>query len=126
MDLLYEIANVRQISGEPTRRWFSSLSIDLVVWTAGGQGPVAFQLCYDKDGRERAVTWRVGRGFDHARVDNGENIPGGYKGTPLLVADGPFPKMRVYGEFVRVADRVPASIRTFVARRLRRYPLERT
>jgi hypothetical protein len=125
MDLLYEIANVRQICGEPTRRWFASLGHDLIVWIANGDDPVAFQLCYDKGWKERAITWRAGRGFDHARVDNGESIPGGYKGTPLLVPDGPFPKARVHDEFMTVAVRVPASIKSFVARRILRYPLGR-
>lgn len=125
MDLLYEIANVRQICGEPTRRWFSSLQHDLIVWIGNGHEPIAFQLCYDKGWRERAITWRVGRGFEHAHVDNGERIPGGYKGTPLLVSDGPFPKARVLDEFMTVAARLPEPIKNFIARRMRMYPIGR-
>ena len=126
MERLYEIANVRQIAGEPRRRWFSSLEIDLIIWTERHEEVVAFQLCYDKSSAERAVTWRGDRGFDHALVDNGETALGGYKGTPLLVADGHFAKKKVHRVFLRAAADIPEWIRSFVSKRLLAYPLKRS
>jgi len=120
MDKLREMAGVRQVAGEPPRRWFSSLDLDLIVWN-DGVDVVGFQLCYDKRGTERAITWRSRRGFDHARVEDGAH--GWSRGTPLLVADGRFAKRRVHAMFLRAADEMPDALRTFVAGRLLGYPL---
>jgi hypothetical protein len=84
--MLKEVPSVRQIEGEGRRRWFTDEYFDLIVWYDRGriQG---FQLCYDKGGRERALTWR-GEGFTHHAVDTGEDDRRGFKATPILVADG--------------------------------------
>src|ERR1043165_9780304 len=121
MDGLRETPRVRQIGGEPFRRWFSSLDLDLIVWLKG-QELVGFQLCYDKQRSERAITWREGRGFDHARVDDGESGGAWSKGTPLLVADGKFDHERVKWMFFNSAEKVPRKIRGFVMAALGGYP----
>ena len=88
MDTLRELPDTRQIEGEPKRRWFNSPELDLIVWLDEDDAPVGFQLCYDKHHGERALTWRAGRGYDHAAVDDGEQTPAQHKSTPILVADG--------------------------------------
>lgn len=45
--MLRELANVRQVAGEPRRRWFFCHEIDLVLFE-DEQGICAFQLAYDK------------------------------------------------------------------------------
>lgn len=122
MSLLRELSDARQVPGEPRRRWFCSAELDLIVWVNDLQEPVGFQLCYDKLTRERAITWRAGRGFDHAAVDSGDDMPTRYKGTPILVADGIFDNNRVADTFREAGAGVPEPMRTFVADALERYP----
>ena len=54
--MLREIA-ARQVPGDPKRRWFTSPRIDLFVWLDEHDSPSGFQLCYDKESREHALTW---------------------------------------------------------------------
>ena len=64
--MLAEIQGSRQIPGEGFRRWFTDEYFDLIAWyetpAAKDARPGAmkelkgFQLCYDKTGRERALT----------------------------------------------------------------------
>lgn len=124
MSDLRELSDTRQVPGEPRRRWFCSPELDLIVWVDDADEPVGFQLCYDKLLGERALTWRAGRGFDHAAVDNGEGMPTKYKGTPILVADGAFDSRRVSDIFREASDEVSAPIRRFVTDTLGRYPQE--
>jgi hypothetical protein len=78
----------RQVPGEPPRRWFTSSDIDLFVWIDDEGAATGFQLCYDKQSREHALTWTEAAGYTHMGVDGGESRPGRYKGTPILVANG--------------------------------------
>lgn len=120
---LSEIARVRQVPGEPVRRWFASPDLDLVVWCDAAGLPVAFQLCYDKLRSERALTWKRATGFVHRAVDAGEDDAGlRYKATPILIDDGYFDAKRVVGLFMASSERVPPDIREFVAARLRQHP----
>ena len=57
MDELVEIIHVRQVPGDPRRRWFSSDDMDLIVWYDDSDAPIGFQLCYDKLRSERALRW---------------------------------------------------------------------
>jgi hypothetical protein len=70
--MLVEIRNTRQIEGEGFRRWFTDEFFDLIVWYDEKRTLVGFQLCYDKEGRERALTWTREHGFQHNRIDDGE------------------------------------------------------
>ncbi|MFW5812247.1 MAG: hypothetical protein ACOCWS_04610, partial [Alkalispirochaetaceae bacterium] len=65
--MLSEIKPVRQVPGEGFRRWFTDEEMDLIVWYDGeDQEQIeGFQLCYDKEVLERALTWRPEAGFTH-------------------------------------------------------------
>jgi hypothetical protein len=115
------LPDTRQVEGEPRRRWFSSPDLDLIVWADESGAIVGFQLCYDKTRGERALTWRVGRGYDHMGVDDGEQSPGQYKSTPILVADGFFDRERVTRLFVESSESIPQDIRTTIAELLKGY-----
>lgn len=121
MTELRELAGTRQVEGEPKRRWFSSPELDLIVWLDEADMPVGFQLCYDKTRGERALTWRAGRGYDHAAIDDGEHGPAQHKSTPILVADGRFDQARVQAIFAAASERVPEKIRSFVTERIHQY-----
>ena len=91
--MLSEINDVKQIENEGYRRWFSDNYFDLIIWY-GDEKIIGFQLCYDKQGSERSLTWIKNRGFSHNKIDDGEK-PGHTKMTPILVADGVFDKEKI-------------------------------
>jgi hypothetical protein len=101
-------------SAKPTqsgflRRWLTDDFFDLIVWYEPGGNIHGFQLCYDKQDRERAFTWQTDRGFTHSAVDGGEF---GFirKGTPILAHQGDFPSDVVRQEFLRRGMRIDPVI----------------
>jgi hypothetical protein len=120
--VLGEIEEVRQVEGEGFRRWFADADFDLIVWyTDESQARLdGFQLCYDKQSRERCVTWRNSGSYQHHLVDDGEN-PFQAKMTPVLVADGAFERDRVLGGFLDASERVDPNIVELVRRALWAY-----
>lgn len=124
MSALFEIYSVRQVAGEGIRRWFSSTSMDLFVWSDEAGRLSGFQLTYDKGVDERAFTWKQGRGYQHDRVDDGENHASSrYKETPLLRADGQPNIGRISDLLTASSANVPQEIVRFVAQRIRDFPL---
>lgn len=119
--MLREIPKVRQLKDEPTRRWFQDEHFDLVIWEDAEQ-IVGFQLCYDKSQSERAVTWQAETGFKHNAVDGGENEPGRYKATPILIADGSFDHESVATKFLGHSGSLDSSKRDFIYLKLLGYP----
>lgn len=119
--MLLEVRNVRQVPGEPRRRWFFSHEQDLMLWVDDQGRPVAFQLSYGKYRNEHAIRWKAGTGFSHYSVDDGES--GALTNdAPLLVADGLFAASRVLQRFLELAAEMPRDIAGFVAARLREHP----
>ena len=119
--MLREFIKVRQ---DPLfyRRLFTDDYFDLFLWyNSRGGKIIGFQLCYDKDGSYRALTWEPERGFNHTKVDEGDSRPGKRKGSPILVADGIFNKDRIAYRF-RVASRhMDRSLADMVYRKLKEY-----
>jgi len=124
--MLVEYRNVRQVGGEGFRRWFSDDYFDLIVWYEGTRhghrGITGFQLCYDRSGYERALTWQGGRGFSHEKVDTGEAGHLGLKSTPILVADGIFDASAIADRFREASRGIDAEIVKLVLDRLAAYP----
>ena len=79
-----------------------------------------FQLCYDKPGSQRALTWKASRGYRHERVDDGET-PGGFKMSPVLVPDGVLDTESLVRRFRSAAERIDAQVRNLVLGRLESY-----
>jgi hypothetical protein len=120
--MLKELTSVRQVNGEPYRRWFASDTMDLIVWHDDAGAPVGFQFCYDKGSAEKALTWRLESGFSHMGVDDGEgNSRLTYKSTPILVANGNFNGKRVLELLLAHGAAVPAELRQFVASSIQEY-----
>jgi tetratricopeptide (TPR) repeat protein len=101
--MLREVHDTRQPPGEPQRRCFQSPDQELVVWYAEGS-IIGFQLCYDRNGAKRALSWRQGEGFSH------------------LVAHGRCDADSVLDQFVSAAEALPADVARFVAEKLIQYP----
>lgn len=114
MALLREIRFVRQIEGERRRRWFTSDTMDLIVWIDETWAPVAFQLCYDKGKNERALTFSAEGKVSHERVDDGESDRQPLKSTPVLVAGGYFDPIRVRRLFDEASQNLPKPVLAFV------------
>lgn len=119
--MLSEIRNARQVAAEGFRRWFTDEYFDLIVWYNDDGRLIGFQLCYDKEERERALTWTRARGFQHDRVDSGE-VPGHSKMTPIIVADGAFDAAPVAERFRVASAAIEPGIAEFVFETLRVYP----
>jgi hypothetical protein len=119
--LLVEIRNTRQIRGEGFRRWFTDEYFDLIVWYDEQRTLVGFQLCYDKEGTERALTWTREHGFQHNRIDAGE-VAGHAKMTPIVVADGAFSRDPVAERFRAESGGIERAVAAFVYESLMRYP----
>jgi len=121
--MLAEFQKVRQIPRDGFRRWFSDAELDLIVWYEDESLAeiLGFQLCYDKGSSQRAITWLRGRGFSHDRIDDGEVSPLRNR-TPILVADGVFPKERIVRSFREAAGRIEYSLASFIAATLESYP----
>lgn len=113
--MLAEIQETRQIEGEGFRRWFTDEKLDLIIWYREAGGEITgFQLCYDKDKDEKALTWTRDGGFVHERVDSGETKGYGHKGTPIMVADGEFQKSRALAQFNERAAKIEQEVRDYL------------
>ncbi len=116
-----EIKHISQSKDEPFRRWFWSRNLDLTVWYNDTDEIVGFQLCYQIDGDEKALTWRTGRGYSHNTVDSGEDDPARPKKTPLLVADGVFDKQTIVDLFIAESAELDEACRVFIIGKLGAY-----
>ena len=105
---------VMQERGATTRRrWFEDEAMELIVWYRENHAE-GFQLCYrGEDRRERALTWREGQGFSHARIDPGDSRPDKNL-TPILVRDGAVPWDWVQAEFGQRAEKLEPAVRDLV------------
>ncbi|MGR9014918.1 MAG: hypothetical protein ACU83U_14880, partial [Gammaproteobacteria bacterium] len=115
--MLRELPNVRQVAGEPKRRWFFCHEIDLVVWEDEDGNICGFQLAYDKHRNEHSFSWNKDRGFAHYVVDDGEPFAS-VNNTPFLYANGPFKRDRVLEQFLTMASEMPPSLTSFIERKL--------
>ena len=118
--MLREIQGVRQDNPGLRRRWYQDEFFDLYTWHAPNGALAGFQLCYDRPGRERAITWHRQHGFSHNRIDSGD-IPGRMSATPLLVAGARFPHRLVRERFVRHAATLDAATRKAIVDKMREY-----
>ena len=97
--------------------------MDLIVWYTDEGEIRGFQLCYEKQTDQRAVTWFADGTYSHARIDDGESGRAiGVKETPILVRDGVFDAPAVAEAFRREAGKVDSEIRRLVYERVRGFP----
>ena len=115
--MLIELENVRQIKEEGCRRWFSDDYFDLIVWYDYAKNIDGFQLCYDKNRHERALTWTQDGGFRHDSVDSGES-PYSSKKTPVIVRNGVFNKTKIAELFKRESKYIDRKIADLVYKKI--------
>ena len=115
--MLREFKNVRQEGIPGRRRWFESDALELVVWLGPEEQLTGFQICYDVGRDERALTWRDGGGFTHARVDLGGSSA--LKNcTPILQPNGRVPWERLIRLFQETSGSLEPELRTFIGEKL--------
>jgi hypothetical protein len=115
--MLREITSVRQDSTTITRRWFQDDYFDLFLWADESRRVVRFQLCYDRQGRERVLLWSEDGGFRHQGVDVGEGSPV-RNDAPIFVNDLSFQAGAVKLQFRQRAASLPQPLRLFLHDRL--------
>jgi hypothetical protein len=119
--MLREITAIRQNSSEQQRRWFTDAEMDLFIWFCD-QIPTGFQLSYGKGGIERSISWKRDTGFSHHCVDDGENRPGRYKMTPIML-DQPETNIRMLArDFLAASEALDPALADFIYARLLEYP----
>jgi hypothetical protein len=114
VDQLREIPHVRQISGEPRRRWFISEFLDLMVWVNGANRPVKFQFCHRSGVSEHAFTWHIKKGWDYATVDSGDTGGVGIKAAPILRSNSAPDLVLLRTLFAAAAGDIPKNIQRFI------------
>jgi len=108
--MLHEIPRVRQVPGEPERKWFRSDRLDLVVWYYYDGEIYGFQLTYRDRTGELALTWFKHSGTSHKRVDDGEGRPDRHKMTPILVPDGKLKREWLAAVFREESAELPRDV----------------
>ncbi len=117
--MLREMKGVSQKEPGIFRRWFEDDYFELIVWYRDGEeDPLGFQLCYDRFGREHALTWKEGSGFTHDSVDQGEH-PGQMKSTPVLMQNGPVPADDLKTRFSVESGEIDSAVTEYVMDRLK-------
>ena len=124
--MLKEITYVRQIAGEPRRRWFEDEYFDLIVWFDAQDAIVEFELCYDKPKNQRALRWERPHAYSHFRVDDGEHHAGRGKASPILLRDPRFDREKVLARFELESTGLEEGISRLVREKLSQCPLRKT
>ena len=121
--MLKELKDVAQIPGEARRRWFADDFFDLIVWYDENDNVSGFQLCYDKEEDEHALTWQRKSSYTHHRVDDGESKPH-RKATPILIADGMFNHKAVADRFNQESKNIERTLAEFVLEKIFQYEIK--
>ena len=110
-----------QKKGEPHRRWFADEYFDLLVWEDETGEIVGFQLSYDKNREQHALTWVKQKGYLHDKVDDGESKLGKFKASPILLADGIFEYDKISERFKISSKEIDEVVSSFVYNKLKNY-----
>jgi hypothetical protein len=121
--MMREIANIRQIEGEPRRRWFQGEGIDLTVWQEESGNIVEFELCYKIGWEQRALRWEQPAKYGHYLVDDGENRPGTQKASPVLFHYADFNRDWVAQLFAQESRSLEGKIAKSVYEKILQCPL---
>lgn len=118
--MLEEVAHVTQYEQGKYRRWFHDEFFDLYTWETPDGDMIGFQLCYDKEDKQRALRWSHKGGFRHEGVDQPEDKPG-RAASAIFVADGIFDPNNIGSRFSAEANVLPVKIKTFVGEKILAY-----
>ncbi len=125
--MLREFKSVKQHDGDYFRRWFEDDFFDLIVWYDdkdsegnGNREIFGFQLCYDKNGRECAVTWLKTTGYSHEIIDSGQTSVWDVR-TPVLSGTVVFQRERVIECFAERCAEIETHVARYILQKLAEY-----
>lgn len=118
--MLTEFDNVRQIHGEDKRRLFTDENFALYIWYRNAEIS-GFQLCYDKQGSEKAFMWTIDHGYAHYAVDSGEKEGLEPKKTPVFTASAIPVSKDILDRFITVSSTLDIVIKEYVSQRIMDY-----
>ncbi|HCM24972.1 MAG TPA: hypothetical protein DIC34_00220 [Treponema sp.] len=119
--MLAEFPNLSQ-SGDGYRRLFTDDYFDLYIWYDGKDGePTGFQLNYSVRDDPHSLTCSIGGSCTHTKIDEGEDAPGRFKGSPILVSDGAFEKDTVLERFRSASRTLDAGMRNIIIKAIGDY-----
>ena len=118
MDLnaLREVSKIAQPDKHLSKRWFTSQAADLFIWHNGVRFS-RFEFCYNKHRSEYSLRWKLGAGFSHAKVDDGEGVAAS-KSSPILIACEKIDSDYIFQVFKKLSGKVDMPVRFFIMRRL--------
>ncbi len=93
-------------------RWFADEYIDLFVWYQADR-IIGFQLCYDKPGTERAITWKDDGSCLHTSIDSGEQAFA-FDMTAVLVNAAASQRNTVIQDFVARSQNIDGLLVEFI------------
>lgn len=121
--MLNEIKNVAQKKDDPGyRKWFVSDNQELIVWYSENDLIMGFQLCYNKQTFEHAITWKFDTGFKHHKIDCGDGYGGGGpKSSPILVKAINPPSTELLTLFEKESAHLEYNLVQFILEKLKTY-----
>jgi hypothetical protein len=117
--MLTEAVNVKQSGGDIRRRWFSDEYFDLILWEDENKDILRFELCYGKNKDEHAFIWSRQSGNSHLKVDDGEDVSGSFKMSPIMIADGHVDPESILAKFLEASRMIDQKISHFVYSKLK-------
>jgi hypothetical protein len=115
--MLREIGNIKQYPGQFFRRWFSDEMLDLFVWYDTDGRIAGFQLCFDKDGRERALTYSDENGYTLNEVE-ADGSAWDMSSPVLAVPDTEFPRVRLLAQLGERGELLDTHLREYLSEKL--------
>jgi hypothetical protein len=113
----------RQIDGEPRRQWIADDYFDLYVWYQPDDSIYGFQLCYEKQTKEQAITWLRMGAFRHECVDAGEDSPMDNR-SPVMAQTCQFQREPLKAEFIKRSVNLEPEIRDLVLSKIDAFPTD--
>ena len=115
--MLVEILKATRQEGDLTRRWFTSVSLDLYLWQTETKEIQQFQLCHKRPARlseldsigEDVLTWTKDVGFRFDTIPDSR----GYS-SPLLIQSPAFDTTRLKSEYIEEVVGTVANDLAFV------------
>ncbi|AUI69472.1 hypothetical protein [Beggiatoa leptomitoformis] len=119
--MLRELLIIQQDTPDKRKRWFEDSYFDLFVWQDTQTGEItSFQLCYDRAGTERVISWEQYRGFEHQGIDDGETSP--HKNmTPVFIRCNLAIPLALPAHFQLASQCIDTLVRSFIRKKLEEY-----
>jgi len=107
--MLKDYSHLQQSENKNITKWFSDERFDLTIYEDNNINILKFELCYDKGHNEHAIIWIKSDTYNHYTVDDGKNLTGQFKMSPILVSHGVPGLKRIATEFMEAGKEDKAS-----------------